>query len=55
MEVELSIDALTVIIFGVLSGIGFDVLADVNLNIFVVSMTSFEFVVSGPLEEECRC
>ena len=48
VEVELLIDALTVIIFGVLSGIGVDVLVNVNLNRFAVSMTSFEFVIPGP-------
>ena len=48
MLIDLLIDALTVIIFGVLSGIGVDVLADVNLNRFAVSMTFFEFVIPGP-------
>ena len=48
MLIDLLIDALTVIIFGVLSGIGVDVLADVNVNMFVVSMTAFEFVMPGP-------
>ena len=56
VEVELLIDALTVIIFGVLSSIGVDELADVNLNMFTVLATSFEFAKPGPLEEEeCCC
>ena len=56
IDLEL-IDALAGgVTIGVLPGIGVDVLADVNLNRFVVSMTSFEFVVPGPLEEEeFRC
>ena len=48
--IDLLVDALTVITFGVLPGIGVDMLVGVNLNRFVVSMTSFEFAVSGPLE-----
>ena len=52
--VDLLVDALTVMMFWVLPDIGVDVLANVNLNMFAVLMTSFEFAMPGPLEE-FRC
>ena len=51
---DLLVNALTVMIFWVLSGIGVDVLANLNLNMFAVLMTSFEIVMPDPLEEY-RC
>ena len=49
--VDLLEDALTVITFGVLTDIGVDVLANVNLNRFASVMTAFEFAMPGSLEE----
>ena len=54
VAVELLMNAVTDIIRGVLSNIDVDVLVGVNVNIFAVSMTAFEFVMSDPLEE-FRC
>ena len=54
VAVELLMNAVTDIMRGVLSNIDVDVLGDVNVNIFAVSMTAFEFVMSDPLEE-FRC
>ena len=54
VAVELLMNAVTDIIRGVLSNIDVDVLVGANVNIFAVSMTAFEFVMSDPLEE-FRC
>ena len=54
VAVELLMNAVTDIIRGVLSNIDVDVLVDVNVNMFAVSMAAFEFVMSDPLEE-FRC
>ena len=39
---------------GVLTGIGVDVLLDVNVNVLAGVVTTFEFAMPGPLEE-VRC
>ena len=54
VAVELLMNAVTDIMRGVLSNMDVDMLVDVNVNIFAVSMTAFEFVMSDPLEE-FRC
>ena len=52
VEVELLIDALTVIIVGVLSGIGVDVLVEVTTNVVLAGvMTDLEFAISEPLNK----
>ena len=47
-------NAVTDMMWGVLSNIDVDVLVNVNVNMFAVSMAAFEFVMSDPLEE-FRC
>ena len=54
VAVNLFMDALISMILDVLTNIDVGVLVDVNINIFAVSMTAFEFVMSDPLEE-FRC
>ena len=54
VAVELLMNAVTDIMRGVLSNMDVDMLVDVNVNIFAVSMAAFEFVMSDPLEE-FRC
>ena len=54
VAVELLMNAVTDMMRGVLSNIDVDVLVDVNVNRFPVSMNAFEFVMPDPLEE-FRC
>ena len=49
--IDVLIDVLNVIKLGVLSEIDVGVLAGVNVNMFVVSMAPFDFVIPDPLEE----
>ena len=56
VTVDWLVDVLAGKIFGVLSSIGVDVLADATLNMFAVLAIPFEFVIPDPLEEEeFRC
>ena len=45
---------LTVGVMGALTGIGVDVLLDVNLNVFAAVMTEEKFSMSAPFEG-CSC
>ena len=47
------IDVLTGAIIGCVSGIGAEVLADANGNVFASLMTDLEFAVPTPLGEFC--
>ena len=49
VAVDLLMDALTRMMLGALTNIG----VDVNVNVFAVVMTSFEFVLPAPSEEFC--
>ena len=49
VAVEVLMDALADMILGVLTGIGVDVLMDVNVNAFE-GVIAVEFAVSAPLE-----
>ena len=51
VSVDLFMDAL---VFGVLSGIGVEVLTDVNTNVFAVVMVALKFPVLTALEEFSR-
>ena len=57
-SVDLLVDTLagmlTVGVMGALTGIGVDVLLDVNLNVFAAVMTEEKFSMSAPFEG-CSC
>ena len=57
-SVDLLVDTLagmlTVGVMGALTGIGVDVLLDVNLNVFAAVMTEEKFGMSAPFEG-CSC
>ena len=48
------VDALTALMCGVLTNIDVGAFVDVNVNVLAGVMTTFEFVIPGPLEE-LRC
>ena len=50
MVLDVLINALTDAMIGVMHGSGVDVLADVNVDTFVVAMTALEFTMPTPLE-----
>ena len=50
MAVDAWIDALAGVIIGFAPGIGIEVLADANGNVFASLMTALEFAVPKPLE-----
>ena len=55
MAVDLSMDALTdMVVSGVLTNIGVEVMAGVNVNVCAGVMTAFDFVMTCPFEE-FRC
>ena len=50
MALDAWIDALASVIIGFVTGIGVEVLADANGNVFASLMTALEFAVPEPLE-----